>query len=300
MENSQEGKINLPTDICNLALDCIGADITLSDVEDGTSNAQICLRAYRECLTSLLRAAPWQFARKQLPMELLADATGQTPNVGTTVIPPWVYEYAYPNDCVAVRFVPASPVVANQVPPGNIAINTQVPVSPGLGITTLIGQRLRPTRFLIARDVNYPPQAQQLWWEIRGMSPAGRSVVLTNTPQATVVYTSLVLYPSEWDDSFRAAMIAYIAQAICMGIHKKNLPLARQLRDDQIAITKRVIQAARIADGNEMFATTDHIPDWVQARRSGGPFPYGGEDDSAFGMLYAPWSPAGFSNGSAF
>ena len=292
--------MNLPTDIANLALDAIGADLTLSDIEDGTPNAQPVLRAYRECLTGLLRAAPWQFARKQLPMDLLADATGQTAGVGTTVIPPWVYEYAYPNDCVAARFVPASPVVANQSPPGNISINTSVPISSALEITTQLGQRLRPTRFLIARDVNYPPQAGQLWWEIRGESPAGRSVILTNTPQANLVYTSLVLYPSEWDDSFRAAMIAYLAQAIALKAHQKNLPLARQLRNDRIAITKSKILNARIADGNEMWATTDHIPDWIKVRRSGGAYPWEGETDNEIGFLFAPWSPAGFADGSAF
>ncbi len=294
--------MNLPTDIGNLALDAIGADLTLSDIEDGSPNAQVVLRAYRECLTALLRAAPWQFARKQLPLELLADATGQTANVGTAVIPPWVYEYAYPNDCVAARFVPASPVIANQsnAPPGNIALPSQVPISTSLAITTQLGQRLRPTRFLIARDVNYPPQAGQLWWEVRGLSPAGRSVVLTNTPQANLVYTSLVLYPSEWDDSFRAAMIAYLAQAIVMGIHRKNLPLARQLRNDQIAIAKSKIMQARVHDGNEMWATVDHIPDWIKARRSGGAYPWEGESDNEIGFLFAPWSPAGFSDGSAF
>ncbi len=72
---------NDPTDIANLALDACGINIQLNDIEQGGREANVLLRAYPECLRQLLRAAPWAFARKQAALQLLADASGATPNV---------------------------------------------------------------------------------------------------------------------------------------------------------------------------------------------------------------------------
>ena len=90
----------LPTDIANQAIDAIMWPEVLGDLEDGSHEAAIVLRAYRQCLMQLLRAAHWAFARKTAPLILLADATGNSPNVGTVVPNPWFcYEYEYPTDC---------------------------------------------------------------------------------------------------------------------------------------------------------------------------------------------------------
>ena len=77
---------NTPTQICNMALDACGINFQLGDVEQGGREANVLLRAYGECVRQLLRAAPWQFARKEVPMHLLADASGATPNVSTNVV----------------------------------------------------------------------------------------------------------------------------------------------------------------------------------------------------------------------
>lgn len=284
----------LPTDIANLALDAIGSPTVLGDIEDGTREAQICLRSYRECLMQLLRGAHWQFARKDAPMQLLADATGQTDGVGALVVPPWIYEYAYPTDCVAVRFIPFRPF-GDPAPAGNIAIAT-TPIATALAVNPAAGHRLRPARFLIARDYNYPPLPGQITWEVQGLSPEGRTVVLTNVPNARAVYTSLVRYPSEWDALFRAAMVAYLASAICMSL-AKNRQEGMALRRDQIAIVKQKLEAARLADGNETWSTTDRTAEWIAFRNSGGGFGWRhGEDDGGF----CGWSSVNFADGSAY
>jgi hypothetical protein len=90
--------MDTPASIANQALDAIGrgGDIVIGDLTEGTREAKVILRAYSQCLRQLLRSANWDFARKQAPLVLLADQTGQTPNVGTIVSATnWLYEYAY-------------------------------------------------------------------------------------------------------------------------------------------------------------------------------------------------------------
>lgn len=289
-----------PTDIANLALDAIGSKYTLGDIEDGTLAAQVCLRAYPECRKRLLRGAHWQFARKQQALSLLADATGQTPYVGSTVPLPWVYEYAYPIDSVAVRFIPYTPS-SPASPPGNYAIPT-TPLAGGLQNTLLLGSRLRPGRFLIARDVNYPPKPGQQFELVQGVSPQGQTVVLTNIQYAICVYTSDVIWPSEWDILFRDAMIAYLAQTIAIkpGIIDGGMHAALEVRQQQIAITKDKLLQARISDGNETWSAVDHMPDWLKFRHSGGSRGYGTGEDGLPGYYFLGWEPVGFGNGSAY
>lgn len=261
--------MNLPSDIVQQALDAAGIEYTLGDIEDGTREAQVCLRAYRQCLMQLLRAANWDFARRTQPMELLADATGNTPNVGTVVPMPWTYEYAYPIDCMKVRFVPWNWDGPNPgVPPGNIAGPQGVPQTTGNAQPPLWG-RVRPARFVVATDYNYPPQIGQITWETQGVSPSGRTVILTNVPNAQVVYTSLMLYPSTWDALFRAAFVAYLASEIVLPL-SKDKKFGMALRRDQIALTKEKVLQARAVDGNEGTYSSDIAVDWLNARRSGG------------------------------
>ena len=295
-----------PTSICNQALDAAMIDFTLGDIEEGTREAQVCLRAYRECLSQLLRGAPWDFARKQVPLLLLADATGQTANVGTTVpSPQFVYEYAYPIDCARVRYIPWNPFLNAGAPAGNISTDTTVPLTTNQG-TPMLGQAIRPSRFLITNDPNYSAAAGSSYMFNQGQSPVGNTVILSNVPQATCVYTFEALYPSLWDHLFRAAMVAYLASEI-VGPLTKDKRFAVSLRTQQIAIAKQKIMEARVADGNEMTASSDITVDWMQYRRVGGTWtgigPYGGSgapgDWGCWGG--AGWGGSvGFGDGSAY
>ncbi len=259
------------------------------------------LRAYDECLRQLLRSATWDFARKSAPMLLLADATMQTPNVGTVVPTPWIYEYAYPTDCVKARFVPQNPY--NQVsasPPGNIAI-APVPQLTGTPapITSLI--RTIPARFLVATDFNYlnPIAPNEPWWEQPGLSPTGRTVILTNVPQAQLVYTAYIPYPNMWDPQFRAALVAYIASEIALPL-AKDKKFGLVMRAPQIAIAKEKIRQARITDGNEGFYSSDLSVDWMNTRTNnawGNGWGYGGDNA---GCLVGGWGSCGFADGTAF
>lgn len=275
----------LPTDIANEALDACGIDYTLGDIEDGTREAQVIARKYRPLLSNLLNAAHWTFARKQFQMTLLADATGQTHTVPKTVITPWIYEYALPNDCIRPIYVPwmASPYTVG-APPGNL-----VPSEPGLPLTggqsTYMPGFFKPARFLISRDVNFPPLPGQDWPDVQGVSPMGQTVILCDVPQAYLVYTSLVLYPSEWAPAFREAMVAYLAAEIALPLNKDK-KFGMTIRNQQMAVAQNKVSEARAMDANTQTNINSSFPDWIRTRNTGRSWGYGLEADAGGGGCY--------------
>lgn len=294
---------NLVADVINQALDAAAIDFTIGDPEEGTVPAQKSLRAYGQCRDQLLRAAQWDFARKTAPLTMLGDATGQTPNVGTIVSVPWIYCYAYPTDCMKMRFVPWNPLQSAPVPVANIQPpNPAAPQTTGGGQAPLTGQRIKPSRFTVATDFNYPPPAGANTWDVQGVSPQGRTVVLSNVLQAQAVYTARMIYPSVWDPLFRAALVAYIASEIALPL-AKDKKFGLEVRNQQIAIAKQKIVEARLVDGNEGWYSSDIRVDWMAFRNAGrgGPFNNGGGfGDSGPGQLWGGWDNCGFSDGSAY
>lgn len=290
---------NEPADIANQALDAAAIDLSIGDLEEGTRPAQVLLRAYGQCLRQLLRACHWDFARRQAPLTLLADATGQTPNTPTLVPRPWAYEYAYPTDCMKARFVPRE--LANPgAPAGNIAI-PNVPLAPGLPQNGGFHARLEPTRFLVANETNYVPAGIPADSPFQGISPTGRTVILSNQKCAMLVYTGLIVYPSMWDPLFRAAMVAYLASEVALPL-ATDKKFGMQMRQTQIAIAKEKLTQARISDGNEGFYSSDIRVDWMQIRNAGGGR-WGAGGMGGFGeagVLGYGFDSCGFGDGSAY
>jgi hypothetical protein len=176
-----------------------------------------------------------------------------------------------------VRFVPSSPFQNPGAPQGNIVPpNNNLPLTSGMN-GPFNGHRIRPARFLIANDPNYPPPQGTQSWEVQGVSPQGRTVILTNVPKAKAVYTFLCLYPSVWDSLFRAALVAFIASEIALPL-STDKKFGLEMRNIQIAIATKKILDARAADGNEGWPISDLRVDWLDARRTGHGFgSYGGE-----------------------
>jgi hypothetical protein len=291
---------NLPQDVANQALDAIGSEVIISDLEDGSREAQVLLRAYGQCLRQLLRCAHWNFARAQTPLNLLADATGQTANVGTNVPIPWVYEYAYPIDCMKIRFLPWNTAASNPgVPANNIQTEgnaDNVPLMTNLGQAPTSLARIIPARFTEAHDPNFPGSGAT--WNVQGQSPIGSTVILTNVKNAQIVYTKFVPYPSLWDSLFRGAFVAYLAQEVCMAI-LKDKKFALTMRAQQINVAKQKIQQARLTDGNEGWYSSDISVDWLRARNTG---VYNSTNwgDGGPGVLWGGWDMVGFADGSAY
>ncbi|MEO6779422.1 MAG: hypothetical protein ABI196_00620 [Bradyrhizobium sp.] len=263
--------MTLPADIVNEALDQLGVNSTIGDLEEGSNEARSALRWYGPTLRRMLRKAPWNFARKQFSLTLLNDASGQTPNVGigTPGMVPWCYEYAWPIDCVRALYVPMNGIRTGSAPSGNIAIPT-TPLMPGLG-TVPVG-RVIPAPFVIAQDsMPILVGVQQNWADtpdyadVLGSAPNQQTVILTNVAQASLVYTALIIYPEQWDVLFRQAFVAALASSLALPcVADKKLALA--LRTQQVAIAKDALSEAMVANGNEEFYAIDHVPDWLRVR----------------------------------
>lgn len=285
-----------PTQICNMALDATGINFQLGDLEQGGREANVLLRAYGECVRQLLRAAPWQFARKQVTMQLLADASGVTPNVSNVVVggyaSRWCYEYALPIDYARVRFIPGNQLAVPGTPSGNITPpNPNLPLLPNAGSAPW-GQRVVPTPFVITNDPNFTaPQSSNAQFQ-EGQSPIGSTVILSNVQNATLVYTFNCLFPSLWDHLFRGALISYIAQEVALALWASRDPkMGLQIRTQQVAITKQKVSEARVADGNSGTSSSDIPVDWMRFRRTGGGMSsYATPGGADFGCWGAGWN----------
>lgn len=268
---------NDPTSVCNQALDAAGIPFQLGNIEQGGREAEVCLRAYGEALRQLLRAAPWQFARRQTTLLLLADASGSTPNVSTLVpggyASRFCYCYALPTDCARVRYIPANRAANPTTPTGNITpANGGLPILPNTNQNFQYGQRIVPTPFMLTNDPDFTAPAGSNGEFLQGQSPIGNTVILSNVQQATIVYTFNAIYPSLWDHLFRAAMVAYLAQAISFPLwSSRNKPdLGIKVRDQQVVIVKQTLSEARSVDASEPATSGDVPVDWMQFRRTGG------------------------------
>ena len=141
----------VPADIVNLAMDALGeSGQIIGDINDGTKIAEAARRVYGIQLRALLRAAHWNWARKQATLQLLGDATGQSPSyISTFVEQPWTYAYAWPTDGVAVRWVPVQTPIATQ---GAATTSPIPPMSQG----PIPPVPFLPAMFLVSSSDQYP------------------------------------------------------------------------------------------------------------------------------------------------
>ena len=296
---------NLPTDVAQQSLDAAGVDHLLGDIEDGVRPAQVTLRAYRQCLMQLLRTAHWNFARRQSPLQLLADATGNTPNVGTIVTDPqFIYEYAWPINAVKARFVPMTMgQVGPAPPPGNISLPPSPQMGGGSGVTPFI--RDRPARFSVGQDAVPNLIGVPATWDefpdlstTMGQAIPYQTVILTNVRCAALVYTALLTDPNQWDPLFQQAFVALLASLVAVPLIPDR-KLGIGVRAEQIKIAKAALDQARVTDGDEGWFTVDHIPDWLRIRNSG-PWRGGAGLEDGPGMLWGGWDACSFCDGSAY
>lgn len=81
------------TDICNLALSYLSKGRIVS-IDDNTEEAAQCKIHYDHCRRMLLRQYPWGFAKRTVKLAQLHEK-----------VPGWEYVYAYPAECLCVRYV---------------------------------------------------------------------------------------------------------------------------------------------------------------------------------------------------
>ncbi len=224
-------------EICNQALLAIGTRSSIISFDEPSAEARACARLYSDTRTSLLRQAPWGFARKDIRLTIQSAASGtpENPNGPTlwnaTLPPrPWQYAYVYPADCVFVRKIYQS------------AEATQV--------------RLFPNQ-----DAAFTPDATRFNFTIGQVS--GVKVILTDARQALLTYTFSATEVDQFDPLFSEALVKMLAAELSVA-----LTGSMQMKNLYMQETSLLVNEARVAAANEETTSDDRVPSWIQARGS--------------------------------
>lgn len=241
-------------DLANRALSKIGTQKTIASFQDPTPAATQCNLWYDVIRRSLLRTAPWAFARKQLALTQTGDAVPDN-----TAPYPWLFQYAYPSDCLKFRYVlaPQPVVVAGTVP--NVS---DFPLAPWC-------RPSRNNRYILNTtfDADNNPSQQ----------------LVTNVCNAIGVYTYDCQVPDMFDPLFEQALVSALAVELIMPL-SGSASLIGPLKQD--CIDK--INQARAASANEAITKTDHTPDWIKTREVGGG--YWGNPEGGFLEGWGQWT----------
>jgi hypothetical protein len=145
-------------DICNRALIAIGSRNKITALTDDTEEGQTCNMLYAQLRDQILGMAPWNFARKTATLLNLVKAAPGTPASPVTnasqwisayPAPPWMYEYAYPSDCLQIRYV---------IPqPGIYDVGVPIFPTPQYTYEGILGAP--PQQFVITTDIVGPVKA---------------------------------------------------------------------------------------------------------------------------------------------
>lgn len=283
-----------PVVVANIALANIGAqsDIQSFDPSDGSTEANIVALYYRSKIDALFRAAHWGFARRQIFGTQLKAAIDQNGNLTANPPPqPWLYEYAYPSDCLKVRFcmpnlnpggpLPNGPGAGKSGTPWSTQFSTgfgpqtnNPPIVPPTTATTFSPSgRLAPVAFVVASDFD------------QSGNPV--KVILCNETQAQIVYTARIDDPNQWDALFFEAACATLGAWMVNAINRNA-----QLASEQMQIAMSIVTAARVSDGNEGFPKQDHAPDWMRIR--------GAHSGSWDGTHFSGWDSIAWPNGAVY
>lgn len=234
-------------DLCNLALDQISARSQITGISPASPPnnlaAQVASRTYQIQADAVFRAAHWNSARRQKELTLLKSAAGTPQNPdGTLPTPPvpFLYEYAWPTDCLKFRFL---------FPQPNLATAASPPIMTNTGVSSY---PVVNTAMPYVVDIDDDAQGNQI------------KVLLTNACRATGVYTARINNVDLWDPALQNAVIGALASWFIGPLSGDDKKLMLHVQ-----MAAALIQQARISDGNETIQSQDIEPDWMRIRDSG-------------------------------
>jgi hypothetical protein len=256
-------------DIVNRALSAVAARSTIANFDlEQSKEAKEARLLYGPTRDALLRAAPWDFCKRVEYLTLLKAAPGTPENTSTATTwdpatmpaPPWLYEYAYPSDCVFVRYVAP--------PPQTLTDALTPPIFSVAAYSPQVVPRIQPSRFMIGS----------------GKDSLGNqtTIINTNVQTATCCYNVRVTVEDLWDPSFQEAMVQALAARFAMSL-TGNLDVVKIAA----AQARQAITEARTRDGNEGLTKIESVPDWLRVRGVLG-------DYASSGNYYTPWSDPSF------
>ena len=213
---------NAVEDICNQALRAVGYSRMIAWVYEGSVASRVALEIYRQTRDELLRSGEWPFARGPLALTLLKGPPppgGFTPLLPwSTVYPPpgWLYEYAYPADCLELLAIVPAP--------------SAMPVLLPQAATFRADNDLAPVV-----STGPPPSAA---------GPPQR-VILTNQVGAVAIYRRRVTNPALWEPGFTASLIERLAAKFADSPQLAASPELRQALPQEAAATAAMAGAHR-------------------------------------------------------
>lgn len=104
-------------DILNSALRRVGYPTPIGQIMEGSRAARVALDFYAQTRDALFSEFDWSFARQAVslgnPIKTApVGGYGANPwNPATNPPPPWIFEYAYPDNCINVRSVRPVPIL---------------------------------------------------------------------------------------------------------------------------------------------------------------------------------------------
>lgn len=176
-----------PADVVNAALTRMGYELSVGTLYDGSKAARNALNIYGQTRDEMLRDGNWKFAERNATLALLKSAPtipggyGYIPPIvwSSTYPPlPWIFEYAWPDDCLKVRAIKAVPLIIPNIDP-------------------------QPVIYGIENDNSLVPPAK---------------VILCNVQDAAIVYTGRVTDPITWEPDFTEALVAALEQRLVAGL----------------------------------------------------------------------------------
>lgn len=251
------------TTICNFALSQVGTRSTIASLTEDSNEARACNLWFDQTRDDMLQQAFWNFARKTATLSLLKQSPGTPGFVGPASAtwsnvypaPPWQYQYAYPSDCLQVRYLQ---------PQLSTGWTGDVPLFGASVVTSGPTWNVPAVPYITATDTD--------------AGGNDYNCILTSQYQAIATYTRRIINPNLFSSQFISATQSLLAARITM-----QLTGDKSLANGLIQSTNDMILQARVSDGNEGLTVQDPATDWVQARADGaGPV--------AFWMI-APYPP---------
>lgn len=222
-----------PIEICNQALAAVGTRTTIASLDEGSNESIQCNLQYNSTVDTVLRSAQWGFARRVVTAALLKTATGASPWTSDQPPPPWRYQYAYPSDCIMLRYVTGQEWAGTGTP--IFSSDYQYDTTPA-----------QPAKWAKMLDVVDGVESQ---------------TICTNAPLAIFCYTRRIEDPSQFDSLAVQALINGLASQICFAL-TGDKALAKGLAEQ----ANNTILQARLADANEGVTVVDNVPDWLAIR----------------------------------
>lgn len=175
-------------DIVNQGLRSGGVPFRIGELYEGSEAARTALEVYSQARDELLRLTDWSFSRRSVSLTLLK---GPPPDGGYNFAQPWsaiypmpgfLYEYAYPSDCLDLRAIIAPPGLMPDLDP-------------------------LPALWRIDND---PAPV------VSGEPPAAAGppakVILCNMTSAIAVYRAQITDPNLWEPGFIASLVASLGK----------------------------------------------------------------------------------------